>query len=92
MGHIYSCTVWFDRQGGIGRTIGPKQVEEFDTMLDLEDYRSLQEALRLAAFRHRGHEADLALYRLEVRAPGQQDVIANYRYSAWPGEDNGPDL
>jgi hypothetical protein len=87
MARIYSCTLWCDRRG-IGRLLGAREVEVFDTTLDLDDSRSVQNALAEAAYRDRGDRADIALYQLEVRVPGHTGL--NYRYnSAWLVGDDG---
>jgi hypothetical protein len=76
---IYSCTLWRDRNA----LLGPKQVEVFDTALDLEDPASLQHALVAAVHRHRGQYADMTPYSLQVRIPGESDAILDYRHTPW---------
>jgi hypothetical protein len=74
----FTCTVYRDRE--FMWLIGPKRVEVFTTVLDLNDPRSLDRVIIGAARRDMGDEADLDLYRLEVQAPAGQ-AIRNYRYS-----------
>ena len=71
----YSCTLWRDRSGFLGRLLGPKKVDVFDTGVDPEDPRALQAALITAVDRNRS-QADITQYRLEV-------VLTDYRYAAW---------
>lgn len=81
---VYRCTLWCDRRSWLGR---PLQIEVFDTALDLEDSHSLQSALAAAAYRDRGEQADLHLYALEVRWPGQEEVLRYYRHQELLGKD-----
>ncbi|HVB41962.1 MAG TPA: hypothetical protein VNF47_04560 [Streptosporangiaceae bacterium] len=83
----YQCTVWYEPQGWLAG--GPQQIESFNTALDLDDPRSMQAALTGAAYRHRGRRADLYLYGLEVRWPGEKEVLRLYRYQQLLGEDGG---
>ena len=87
MAGAFICTVYRDRD--FQWLLGPKRVETFTTTLDLMNPRSLDWALRGAARRDRGEDADLDAYRLEVHGP-DGSVLRDWRYNPWEHE-NGPD-
>ena len=81
----FVCTVYRDRD--FQWLLGPKRVGTFTTTLDLMNPRSLDRALIGAARRDRGEDADLDLYRMEVRRP-DGSMLPDWRYNPWENESS----
>jgi hypothetical protein len=75
----FRYVVWRDRSW----PFSPKAVRSGTTALDLDDPRSLNEAIAAAAWHDRGDDANMDLYRMNVFALDGTPIIRNYRWSEW---------